>query len=443
MFRWGEVERIMARRPRPPRTGRVHKVVGLVVEARVPGVKVGDLVELAADSGPVRAQVVGFRRDTALLMPLGELSGVGMGTKVVQRGEGHGTVRVGEGLLGRVVDGLGRPLDGRGELGASLPRPLDARPINPLERRPVERRLAVGVRVVDGFLTAGRGQRVAILAGAGVGKSVLLGSMARHTEADVTVLALIGERGREVREFLEKVLGEQERARCVVVVATSDQPPTVRVRAASYAMTVAEFFRDQGREVLFLMDSLTRLAMAAREIGLSAGEPPATKGYPPSVFAMLPRFLERAGAVEGKGSITGFYTVLVEGDDTSQDPLSDAIRAIVDGHVVLSRGLANKGHFPAVDVLQSTSRVFGSVASPEHRQAAAAVRAMLATYREAEDLINLGAYTRGSNPNIDLALERKPQIDRFLVQPPDESTGFDETVAWLESLATKEGGHVH
>ena len=438
MLRWSEIDRVLDQPPGTRFVGQVTQVVGLVVEARVPGVQVGDRVDLCVEAGDVAAQVVGFKGPTALLMPLGDLEGVGMGTRVVLDDRARGVVAVGDEMVGRVVDGLGRPLDGLPAPRVDQQRMLNPGPINPLLRRRVNEVLALGMRSVDGMLTMGRGQRMAILAGAGVGKSTLLGSMARHTDADLTIIALIGERGREVREFLEGSLGPKGRKRSVVVVATSDHSPPMRVRAASFAMAAAEHFRAGGLDVLFLMDSLTRYAMAAREIGLSVGEPPTTKGYTPSVFALLPRFLERVGALEGEGSITGLFTVLVEGDDIAGDPIADSVRAIVDGHIVLSRRLANLGQYPAVDVLESSSRVFDQVTTRAHRDAQREIRSLLAAYSEAEDLINLGAYAAGSNPLIDRAIANMDSIRGFMRQEPAEASSFEATVAYLRKLTSKE-----
>jgi flagellum-specific ATP synthase len=413
-------------------TGRVAQVVGLVVEATGLSASVGEVCEIhpGRTQAASRAEVVGFRGDRVLLMPLGELRGISPGSEVVRTRQPL-SAPVGAGLLGRVLDGLGAPLDAGGPLPACEMRSLYAPPPHPLRRSRVLRPLATGVRAVDGFLTLGRGQRMGIFSGSGVGKSILLGMMARGTEADVTVIALIGERGREVRDFLERDLGPEGLARSVVVTVTSDQPALVRVKGALLAATIAEHFRDQGAQVLLLMDSLTRVAMAQREVGLAAGEPPTTRGYTPSVFALLPQLLERSGCgVEG--SVTGIYTVLVEQDDMN-DPIADSARSILDGHVVLSRRLASASHYPAVDVLESVSRVMNDVAGPEHRQAAAAGRRHLATYRDAEDLVQIGAYARGSNADIDTALDHRPGLLRFLQQAPEELNGFPDTVARLSA----------
>ncbi len=420
--------------------GRVVEVVGLVIESRGPDVQIGDLCEVRLrDPGKesLPCEVVGFRGDRVLLMPLGDLHRVGPGSDVFSTGKSMG-VRVGAGLLGRVLNGLGEPMDDRGAVPATDYYPLHAEPPHPLRRRPVSEPLPVGVRVLDGTLTLGRGQRVGIFAGSGVGKSTLLGMMARSTAADVNVIALVGERGREVQDFLRKDLGEEGMKRSVVVVATSDQPPLVRLKAALTATAVAEFFRDEGRNVLLMMDSVTRVAMAQRDVGLAIGEPPATRGYTPSVFASLPRLLERAGAGE-RGSITGIYTVLVEGDDMNE-PVADAVRGILDGHVVLSRSLAARNHYPAVDVLRSVSRVMGDIVAKEHLAAAAGLRELLAVYEESEDLLNIGAYKKGNNPKLDWAVRHRQAVIDFLKQPVEESSTYEETVQALQALPVLEGG---
>ena len=414
--------------------GRVVQVVGLVIESQGPDVQVGDLCEIRFRNRPtvLRAEVVGFRSDRVLLMPLGELTDIGPGCDVVAMGPTLG-VHVGDALLGRIVDGLGVPLDGKGPLVAKDFYPLFSAPPHPLKRQMIDRPLSVGVKVLDGLLTLGQGQRVGIFAGSGVGKSVLLGMMARNTAADVNVIALVGERGREVREFVDRDLGPSGLARSVVVVATSDQPPLVRLKAALTATAIAEYFRDQGSNVLLMMDSVTRVAMAQRDVGLAIGEPPATRGYTPSVFAFLPRLLERSGAGE-RGSITAIYTVLVEGDDMNE-PVADTVRGILDGHFVLSRTLAAKNHYPSVEVGRSVSRVMPSIVSPAHLEAAGRVRELLAVYEEAQDLVNIGAYKAGSNPRVDWALENLEKVRRFLRQGMTERFSFDETLAQLLPLA--------
>lgn len=411
--------------------GVVTKVVGLTLEVKGFKPFVGEVCMIDVPGGqPILAEVVGFREDVVLLMPYGELSGICPGCRVEPRRRAF-TVRVGEHLLGRVLNGLGEPLDGQ-PLPRGIPMPVNNRPPSPLSRRRIDRVFATGVRAIDGFITCGRGQRLGIFAGSGVGKSVLLGMIARFGSADVNVIALVGERGREVLEFIEKDLGAEGLKKSVVVVATSDEPALLRLRAAFVATTIAEYFRDTGRDVLLLMDSVTRFALAQREVGLAVGEPPTTRGYPPSVFALLPRLLERAGNSE-RGSITGFYTVLVEGDDLNE-PVADAVRSIVDGHIVLKRELAVANHYPAIDILASVSRLMPSVVTPEHRQAAGRLRELVATYRQAEDLINIGAYVAGSNPTIDRAIEVHEPINSFLRQGPDEYTPYEETVERLLAI---------
>jgi len=400
-------------------SGRVVRTVGLIVESRGPRARVGEVCELRRDVGePVLPlEVVGFREGLLLTVPLGTTSGIRPGDVIVARG-GAATVAVGDGLLGRVVDGLGKPIDNKGPVSTSEDYPLLPPPLNPLDRDPVVTPIGSGVRAIDGMLTVGRGQRLGLFGGSGVGKSTLMGMMARGTSADVTVIGLVGERGREVRTFLEHDLGEEGLRRAVVVVSTSDSPSLLRIRAAYTATAIAEYFRDQGKQVLLLMDSVTRFAMAQREVGLAAGEPPTAKGYPPSVFALLPQLLERAGNVRGRGGITAFYTVLVEGDDHNE-PVADSVRAILDGHVVLSRDLASSNHYPAIDILQSVSRTMPDVTTVEHRVQAGRVREWLATLRSAEDLVNVGAYVAGSNPKIDEALARRDSITSFLRQSAD------------------------
>lgn len=413
--------------------GKVAQVVGLVVESFGPQASLGELCRLSMGMGrPVLlAEVVGFRDDRILLMPLGPLEGVRPGTPVVATGETLG-VRVGPELLGRVIDGLGNPIDGKGPLMAKHRASLDANPPNPLTRMRIRDPLPLGVRAMDSLLTCGNGQRIGIFAGSGVGKSTLLGMIARNAKADLNVIALIGERGREVREFIERDLGPEGLARSVVVVATSDQPALQRLKGAFVATAIAEYFRDQGANVIMMMDSVTRFAMAQREVGLAVGEPPATKGYTPSVFALLPRLLERSGTSE-VGAITALYTVLVEGDDTNE-PISDAVRGILDGHVILSRDLAAQNHYPAIDILGSVSRVMTEIVPEAQLAAAAKLRETLAVYREARDLINIGAYARGSNPAIDQAIERIDRVNAFLRQGVYEPSPFEETVDVLQGL---------
>ncbi|PIE54264.1 MAG: flagellar protein export ATPase FliI [Dethiosulfovibrio peptidovorans] len=414
--------------------GRVSKVVGLVIESKGPDVRVGDLCDIRFRRGRhnLEAEVVGFRDDRVLLMPLGELRDIGPGCEVVSMGRPLG-VNVGPGVLGRVLDGLGRPMDEKGPMGSSEFYPLYATPPHPLRRQTISDPLPVGVRAVDGVLTLGRGQRIGIFAGSGVGKSTLLGMMARNTEAEINVIGLVGERGREVREFIDRDLGPDGLKRSVLVVATSDQSPLVRLKAAFTATAVAEYFRDQGKDVLLMMDSVTRVAYAQREVGLAIGEPPATRGYTPSVFALLPRLLERAGAGT-KGSITGIYTVLVEGDDMNE-PVADSVRGILDGHIVLSRKIAAKNFYPCVDVLNSVSRVMPHIVDKAHMDGASRMREVLARYAEAEDLITIGAYQRGNNPRVDWALEYLDDVETFLKQDMGEPSSFDEAVQAVSSVA--------
>jgi flagellum-specific ATP synthase len=416
-------------------TGKVSKAVGLTFEAILPGAAVGSIcrLDIAPNVRPVNAEVIGFRGNNVVLMPLEEVHGINSQSRVKLLSK-QATVRVSGELLGRVLDGAGNPMDGKAAVSDGVEMPLYSRPVNPLERDPIKESLDLGVRALNGMITCGSGQRMGIMAGSGVGKSVLLGMIARYTKADVNVIALVGERGREVREFLERDLGPEGLRRSVVVVATSEQSALLRMRAAYLATTIAERFADQGKRVLLLMDSLTRFCMAQREIGLSMGEPPATKGYTPSVFASLPRLLERAG-VRGRhgGAITGLYTVLVEGDDLD-DPIADSARSILDGHIVLSRQLADKGHFPSIDVLKSVSRVMRSVVSPEHNDLSGQMRELMAVYREAEDLINIGAYVRGSNPKIDKAIELNDFINRFLRQDVADKTSLQDTVALMRAI---------
>lgn len=435
-FRWAH-RRLEALNP-VRMSGRVTNVIGLALEATGPGVPVGSLCEVVGREvgEPVLAEVVGFRSNRVVLMPLGEVRGIGPGSRVVLIRQ-RPTVRVGRGLLSRVVDALGAPLDGRPIPAGDSEYPLYGEQLNPLDRRPIEEPLDLGIRALNAMLTCGRGQRLGIFSGSGVGKSALLGMIARYTQADVNVIALIGERGREVRAFVERDLGDGL-ARSVVITATSDQPPLVRLRGAHLANAVAEYFRDQGLDVLLMMDSLTRFAMAQREVGLSVGEPPSSRGYTPSVFAALPRFLERAGSGRA-GSITGLYTVLVEGDDFNE-PIADAARSLLDGHVVLSRQLAAQGQYPAIDVLPSVSRVMMDIVPPEQMEQVQRVRGWLATYRDAEDLINIGAYVAGKSPRIDEAVERVPGIAAFLRQGFEEASKLEDSWAELQRLVDGQAG---
>ncbi len=415
-------------------SGKVTQIVGLVVEGYCPTATVGTLCRLIPLGGgeSVPAEVVGFRDSRALLMPLGELRGLGPGS-LIQIVRDSASIPVGDHLLGRVLDALGQPLDERPLQTCENECPLYSLPASPMARKPIIHPLDLGVRAINGLLTCGSGQRMGIMAGSGVGKSVLLGMMAKHTQADVNVIALIGERGREVREFIERDLGPEGLARSVVVTATSDQSPLLRMRGAFVATTIAEHFCAQGKNVLLLMDSVTRFAMAMREVGLAIGEPPTTKGYTPSVFATLPKLLERAGSFKGKGSITGLYTVLVEGDDMNE-PIADAVRSILDGHIVLSRDIAAKNHYPSIDILNSASRVMRDIVSPEHTQLNGRVREIMATYKEAEDLINIGAYVEGSNGKIDYAISQIEAVTDFLRQGMNDAVGLDQTLDELTSL---------
>lgn len=411
-------------------TGRVSQVLGLTIESLGPGVKLGEICNIypLKSEKPIMAEVVGFKGEKVLLMPLGEMEGIGPGSKVVASGRSL-EVKVGESLLGRVLDGLGTPLDDIEQLDLKKTYPVNNTPPNPLLRSKITEVLPLGVKALDGVLTCGRGQRIGIFAGSGVGKSTLLGMIARNTKADINVIALIGERGREVREFIENDLKEEGLKRSVVIVATSDQPPLVRMKGALLATSIAEYFRDSGKNVMLMMDSLTRFSMAQREVGLAIGEPPVTKGYTPSVFAILPRLLERAGNSD-VGSITGLYTVLVDGDDMNE-PIADAVRGILDGHIVLSRSIANKNHYPAIDILASVSRVMTAITDERHIQTANKLKDVLATYKEAEDLINIGVYVKGTNKKIDYAVEKIEQVNSFLKQGTHEKFEYNEVIDML------------
>ena len=416
--------------------GKVEQVVGLVIESSGPSASVGEACWITPADGkgsPVLAEVVGFRQHRVLLMPLGEMRGLGPGSEVVKTG-GPFKISVGNGLLGRVIDAMGVPVDGKGPLGLLKESyPIHQEPPKAMERRRINSPVVTGVRAIDGLLTIGEGQRLGIFSGSGVGKSTLLGMVARDTEADINVIALVGERGREVRDFLERDLGEKGLARSVVVVATSDQSSLIRIQAALVATSVAEYFRDQGKRVMLMMDSVTRFAMAQREVGLAIGEPPTTKGYTPSVFALLPKLLERAGTTGHQGSITGLYTILVEADDMNE-PVADSCRAILDGHVVLSRELASQNHYPAIDVLNSVSRLMRDIVGPDHLKAAANMRSVLATYKSVEDLISIGAYVKGSNPTVDKAIQRLDAVKTFLIQSREENTKWSETTDRLKAF---------
>ena len=414
-------------------TGRITKVAGLTIESDGPIATIGELCYIYPyrKPEPIMAEVVGFKDDKILLMPLGDMEGIASGSLVVASGKTL-MVNVGEELIGRVIDGLGNPIDGKGPIRTQKTYKVSNVPPNPLERTVISEPLVFGIKAVDGLLTCGKGQRVGIFAGSGVGKSTLMGMVSRNSSADVNVIGLIGERGREVREFLENDLKEEGLKKSVVVVATSDQPALIRVKGALVATAIAEYFRDKNKNVMLLMDSLTRFAMAQREIGLAIGEPPVTRGFTPSVFAVMPKLLERAGT-SSKGSITGLYTVLVDGDDLNE-PVTDTVRGIIDGHIILSRKLANQNHYPAIDVLASVSRVMPSIVEREHLIMANKIKDIMAVYEESEDLINIGAYKMGSNKKIDKAIELKDDIDEMLTQQVFETYEFEETISIIEDI---------
>jgi flagellum-specific ATP synthase len=416
-------------------TGQVTEVVGLLVESRGPSVAIGDFCEVRTSDGrSIRTQVIGFRDGHVLSMPLEEIDGLQLGDSLAARSE-ESRVEVGPGLLGRVIDGFGKPMDDGPAIEVRDTYSLHGTSTNPLHREHITQMLVTGIRAIDALLPCGKGQRIGIFGGSGVGKSTLLGSMSRHNSADITVIAMIGERNREVRAFLENELGPEGRKRSVVVCATSERPAPLRVRACFVALAVAEYFRDQGANVLLVMDSVTRLAMAQREIGLAAGEPPSQKGYTPSVFNLLPKVLERAGNFS-RGSITGFFTVLVEGDDFNE-PICDAVRGILDGHFILSRQLANQGHYPAIDILHSVSRLTSAIATPAQKEAARKIRGALSAYRDAEDLIQLGAYVAGSSPQLDASIRLRPELLDFLRQDHLTNSPLAETLSRLEQLAAR------
>lgn len=414
-------------------TGNITKVTGLTIESNGPMATIGELCHIYPNGRgePVLSEVVGFKDDKILLMPLGEMEGISSGSVVVGSGKTL-RVNVGDELIGRVLDGLGNPMDGLGPIKSNKFYPVSSPPPNPLDRMVITEPLSLGVSAIDGLLTCGKGQRVGIFAGSGVGKSTLMGMISRNSTADVNVIGLIGERGREVREFLENDLTNEGLSKSVVVVVTSDQPALIRVKAAMVTTAIAEYFRDQGLNVMLLMDSLTRFSMAQREIGLAIGEPPVTRGFTPSVFAMMPKLLERTGSSD-KGTITGLYTVLVDGDDLTE-PITDTARGILDGHIVLSRKLANSNHYPAIDVLASISRVMPNIASKEHIKIASTIKDIMSVYNEAEDLINIGAYKRGSNKKIDLAIKLIDDINGFLKQETYKSPTFEETLETLQNI---------
>jgi len=414
--------------------GRVNRVVGTVIEGNGPGSSVGSLCDIypGENIDPIQAEVVGFKKNSVFLMPIGPLNGIGPGSKIVAVNT-KPAIRVGKNLLGRVINGMGTPIDGKGPITLEDELPIYSDPINPMDRARISKPLDVGIKAINGLLTCGKGQRLGVFAGSGVGKSVLLGMIARHTSADINVIALIGERGREVREFLEKDLGEAGLKKSIVITATSDQPPLIRIRGAFIATAIAEYFRSLGKDTLLMMDSITRFAMAQREVGLATGEPPTTKGYTPSVFALLPRLLERAGAISARGSITGFYAVLVEGDDMN-DPVADSVRSILDGHIVLSRDLTTQNHYPAIDVLKSLSRVMIDVVSEDHLQLSRKMLDILDAYRQSEDLIKIGAYVKGSNPKTDHAITMIDKINDFLKQDLNQQITLEETIHLMNGL---------
>lgn len=413
--------------------GKVSKVIGLTIESRGPSVMLGETCHIfpIKSNVPILAEVVGFKEDTVLLMPLGEMEGIGPGSTVIATGNSL-EVKVGDELLGRILDGTGNPIDDLDFPELKKVYPVNNQPPNPLSRTKISTPLPLGIKAIDGMLTCGRGQRIGIFAGSGVGKSTLLGMIARNTKADINVIALIGERGREVKEFIENDLQEEGLKRSVVIVVTSDQPPLVRMKGALLATSIAEYFRDTGKNVILMMDSLTRFSMAQREVGLAIGEPPVTKGYTPSVFAVLPKLLERAGNSKD-GSITGLYTVLVDGDDMNE-PIADAVRGILDGHIVLSRNLANRNHYPAIDVLASVSRVMPSIVDKEHLTNVGQLKDLMATFKDSEDLINIGAYVKGTNKKVDLSIEKIDMINDFLTQNVHDVISFEEIERAMQDI---------
>ena len=417
------------------KNGKVNQVIGLIIESDGPAGSVGELCNIYPPdkSDPIPAEIVGFKAGKVLLMPYGDVRGVAPESEVVSSGSSP-TIKVGQSLLGRVLDGQGEIIDGKEPVDEKTEYNIYNTPPDALSRNRITDPISTGIRSIDSFLTIGKGQRMGIFSGSGVGKSVLLGMIARYTSADVNVIALIGERGREVREFIEKDLGEEGLKRSVVVVATSDKSPLIRIQGAMVGITIAEYFRDQGLDVMFMMDSVTRLATAQREIGLAVGEPPATRGYTPSVFSLLPKFLERAGTTSHSGSITGLYTVLVEGDDLSE-PISDTVRATLDGHIVLSRAIANQGQYPAVDILQSISRLMIDIVPDNQRMAAQSLISKMATYKQSEDLVKIGAYKSGSNPALDASLKLMPEINKFLAQDIREKDEYDLFIERMKQLA--------
>jgi len=419
--------------------GKVVKVVGLIAEGHGPGMSVGSTCTIEGDKGnEMLGEVVGFRDRRIMLMPFGEMRGISPGCRITLH-QDRPYVSVGDAYLGRVVNGFGDPLDGRGPVSSKPQYPLYGHPVNPMKRKTIKEVADVGISGINTLITLGKGQRIGIMSGSGVGKSVLMGMMARHTSADVSIIAMIGERGREVKDFVEQTLGQRGLKNSVVVAATSDVSPLIRMRGAYFATTLAEYFRDCGKDVLLVMDSITRFAMSSRDVGLAVGEPPTVRGYTPSFFAQLPKLLERAGSIEGKGAITGIYTVLVEGDDMN-DPVGDAVRSIVDGHIVLSRELANRGHFPAIDIPASISRVMGEIVDPDHMALSQRFKEILAIYRGAEDLISIGAYVDGSDPKIDYAKKMIDKMNTFLRQNVTEKVSFEMGLKRLKSLF-EDGSH--
>ncbi len=417
-------------------SGKVTKVTGLTIEANGPNASIGELCYIYPfnSKNPINAEAVGFKDDKILLMPLGEMTGIGPGSTVISSGD-FLKVNVGDSLVGRILDGLGNPIDGKGPLNTNSFYPVFNTPPNPLHRKKIREILPIGIKSMDGLLTCGKGQRIGIFSGSGVGKSTMMGMIARNAQADINVIGLIGERGREVREFIENDLKEEGLRKSVVIVATSDKPALVRMKGALLTTAIAEFFRDRGKDVMLLMDSLTRFSMAQREIGLAIGEPPVTRGFTPSVFAELPRLLERAGTSD-KGTITGLYTVLVDGDDMNE-PITDTVRGILDGHIVLSRKLANQNHYPAIDILASISRVMPNICNEDHINISGKLKDLLATYRESEDLISIGAYEKGSNKKLDVAINHIEEINKFLRQGILEYYSFDEALEQLQNIVSK------
>ncbi|WP_418655021.1 flagellar protein export ATPase FliI [Anoxybacter fermentans] len=432
MLDFDRLEQKLSRANPVLRFGKITRVIGLIIESQGPDVSLGEVCYIQNKDGRklTQAEVVGFKENRVLLMPFGEMTGINPNCRVIPTGKSL-KIKVGPELLGQVLDGLGNPIM-EDKLDLNLEYPVQSPPPNPLTRRRIDEPITLGIRAIDGLLTCGKGQRIGIFAGSGVGKSTLLGMIARNTNADVNVIGLIGERGREVREFLERDLGPQGLARSVVVVATSDQPALIRMKGALVTTAIAEYFRDQGKDVLLMMDSVTRIATALREVGLAVGEPPATRGYTPSVFATLPKLLERTGNNE-RGTCTALYTVLVEGDDFNE-PVTDTVRGILDGHILLSRELAARHHYPAIDILGSVSRVMPNIVDKDHLAAAGRLKKLMAAYREAEDLINIGAYQKGSNPDVDEALRKLDRINQFLTQGLTEQSSFEETKSMLMDL---------